>query len=365
MKIVKTEIYRFSIAMEPFEIATGTMNFAQNIFIRVYTDEGFYGVGECSAFPMITGEMQNTCITLAKDFALLWKGKDPLEIASRLQELDFYIAYNTTIKSAFDMALFDISAKAEAKPLYQLLNGTKRKIKTDITIGLSSATDMATKALRLKNQGAEILKIKLGKNPKEDIERIKAIRNAIGSEIPLRIDANQGWTYDEAVVVLQSLESQNIEFCEQPMHVHYDDLLPALKILSPIPIMADESCCNHHDARKLIKSNSCDYINIKLAKSGGIAEALKIHETASNAGIACMIGGMLESRIALSAKVHLAYACPNIHFFDLDTCLLGHLEDPATGGVEYNGFLLEIPDAPGIGVDADEAFLKQCDKWII
>ncbi|HUH33091.1 MAG TPA: hypothetical protein VLZ28_04005 [Daejeonella sp.] len=105
MKITHTDIYRFSIPMEPFAIATGTMNFAQNVFIRVHTDAGIYGVGECSAFPMIVGETQDTCLIMAREFAALWKGKDPLQLEERLNDLHSFTAGNTTIKSAFDIAL--------------------------------------------------------------------------------------------------------------------------------------------------------------------------------------------------------------------------------------------------------------------
>ncbi|MGB4397954.1 MAG: enolase C-terminal domain-like protein, partial [Daejeonella sp.] len=151
----------------------------------------------------------------------------------------------------------------------------------------------------------------------------------------------------------------------QPMRTWYDDRLPELRKKSPIKIMADESCYNHHDARKLIDSESCDYINIKFSKSGGINEALKIHEIAKEAGIPCMIGSMLESRIALSANLHFAYACNNIKFFDLDTCLLGHLVDPVIGGLTYQGYFLDLPNTSGIGADADEEFLKSCEKTTI
>ena len=129
--------------------------------------------------------------------------------------------------------------------------------------------------------------------------------------------------------------------------------------------MADESCYNHHDARKLINSQSCDFINIKFAKSGGINEGLKIHQVASQAGIPCMIGSMLESRIALTANLHFAYACNNIKYFDLDTCLLGHLVDPVKGGLTYKGYFLDLSESPGIGADADEEFLKTCEKITI
>ena len=366
MRITHTEIYQFSIPMEPFTIATGTMRFAQNVFIRVHTDAGIYGVGECSAFPVIVGETQGTCLVMASEFAALWKGHNPLNINERLQQLHSFTAGNTTIKSAFDMALYDIAAKNAGLPLYKFLGGEKRPVETDITIGIAAPQAMATKAADLVKSGARILKVKLGKDDVSvDIERIKLIRQAIGPDISIRIDANQGWSFEDAVVALQAMDPYRIAFCEQPMRTWYDDRLPQLMQLSPIKLMADESVYNHHDARKLINSHSCDYINIKFAKSGGINEAIRIHDTAQNAGIPCMMGGMLESRIALSAKLHFAYACPNVMFYDMDTCLLGHLTDPCTGGLKFNGYHLDIDDTPGIGADADEAFLKTCKHWVV
>ncbi len=349
--------------MEPFTIATGTMDHAQNVFIKVHTDAGFYGVGECSAFPMIVGETQDTCLAMAREFAKLWIGKNALNIAERLQQLHNFTAGNTTIKSAFDMALYDIAAKHADLPLYQFLGGSKRVVESDITIGIAAPSIMAAKAIAFKNKGASILKVKLGKSASEDVERIKKIRDAVGNNMKIRIDANQGWAFDDAVYALQATAKYDIEFCEQPMRTWYDDRLPELMKLSPVKIMADESVYNHHDARKQINSGSCHYINIKMAKSGGIYEAKQIHDLAAENGIACMMGGMLESRIALSAKLHFVYASPNIRFYDMDTCMLGHLEDPCTGGVTYDGYKLNINDAPGIGADADEAFLAKCEHF--
>jgi L-Ala-D/L-Glu epimerase len=362
MKITHIDIYRFSIKMVPFTIATGTMEFAQNVFIRIHTDEGIYGVGECSAFPMIVGETQETCMVMARDFAKLWKGKNPVEIQDRLNELDLFTAHNTTIKSAFDMALHDIASKAAGLPLYQFLGGKKYAIETDITIGIGTPEKMADAAADFKQKGANILKVKLGKKPAEDLERLRKIRQAVQPEMKIRIDANQGWDFKEAVFAFNEMKELNIEFCEQPMRTYNDKLLPDLCNVSPVNIMADESCYNHHHAKNLIEAKACDSINIKLAKSGGIAEANRIYQIADKFGIPCMIGGMLESRLALSAKLHFAYSCPNLKYFDLDTCMLGHLEDPVIGGVQYDKYFLSIDDTPGIGADADEAFLKRCEK---
>jgi L-alanine-DL-glutamate epimerase-like enolase superfamily enzyme len=314
---------------------------------------------------MIVGETQDTCLVMAREFARLWKGKDALDISTRLQQLHDFTAGNSTIKSAFDMALYDIAAKNANLPLYQFLGGNKKKVETDITIGIATPKLMAEKAIDFKQSGATVLKVKLGKDAKSDVERIKHIREAIGSGIKIRIDANQGWSFDDAVYALQAISQYDIEFCEQPMRTWYDDHLPELKKLSPVKIMADESVYNHHDARKQINSNSCDYINIKFSKSGGIFEAKQIYDVAAEKNIPCMMGGMLESRIALSAKLHFVYASPNIKFYDMDTCMLGHLADPCIGGVTYDGYFLNIDDAPGIGADADESFLANCEKFVV
>ncbi|OKS85533.1 hypothetical protein RG47T_0979 [Mucilaginibacter polytrichastri] len=363
--ITAVDIYRFSIKMEPFIIATGTMDSAQNTFIRVHTDAGFYGVGECSAFPMIVGETQDTCLVMAREFARLWKGQDALDIPARMQQLHSFTAGNTTIKSAFDIAMYDVAAKNAGLPLYQFLGGSRREVETDITIGIATPERMAAKAMVFKNNGATILKVKLGKNAAEDVERIRRIREAVGNEMKIRIDANQGWSFDDGVLALQGMKDLDVEFCEQPMRTWYDDRLPELMKLSPVKIMADESVYNHHDARRQINSGSCHYVNIKMAKSGGIYEAKQIHDECASKGIPCMMGGMLESRIALSAKLHFVYASPNIHFYDMDTCMLGHLEDPCIGGVSYNGYHLSIADTPGIGADADDDFLAKCERFSV
>jgi len=351
--------------MVPFTIATGTMQAAQNIFIRIHTTEGITGVGECSAFPMIVGETQATCFEMAKDFAALWKNKNPLDIDTRLEELDLFTAGNYTAKSAFDLALYDIAAKAAHKPLYAFLGGHQKEIESDLTIGIGTPELMAATAASFKEKGVKMIKVKLGKEPDEDIERIRRIREAVGKDIILRIDANQGWTYEGAIKALTALGQFDIQFCEQPMRRWNDELLPELCRLSPIPVMADESVFTHHDAERIIRNKACTYINIKFAKSGGIREAIRINEIAEKNGVTCMMGGMLESRVALSAKVHFATAMNNVRFYDLDTCLLGHLEDPVTGGVTYQGMQLQLPDSPGIGADVEEAWLQKLDKVVV
>jgi L-Ala-D/L-Glu epimerase len=366
MLITKITLHKYSIPMVPFTIATGTMNFAQNLLLHIHTNTGLVGIGECSAFPMIVGETQGTCYLLAQDFANIWVGKNALDITERLAELDQYIAGNTTVKSAFDMALYDLAAKQQQQPLYQYLGGSYKEPVSDLTIGIGPVATMAATAVDfVKNRAVTILKVKLGKDVATDVERIKAIRTAVGPAIAIRIDANQGWTYEQAVAALTAMEPYNIQFCEQPMRTHNDHLLPALRAQTTIKIMADESVYNHYDATRLITNNACDLVNIKVCKAGGIAQSLKIHEVCKAKNIPNMLGGMLESRVALTAFVHLALACSNIIYYDMDTCLLGHLVDPVINGVNYKGMQLQVPNLPGIGASVDPAFLNKCEQITI
>jgi L-alanine-DL-glutamate epimerase-like enolase superfamily enzyme len=365
MLITAIEVYRYSIPMVPFTIATGTMDYAQNLLVIIHTNEGISGYGECSAFPMIVGETQATCYEMGKAFAEILKNKDPLDIAARMKELDGYTARNYTAKSAFDIALFDIAAKVKNQPLYSYLGGSVKSIVSDLTIGIDTPSLMASQAIEFVKQGVETIKVKLGKDPATDIERIKAIRSAIQNAANIRIDANQGWTYDEAVIALTTLGKYDIEFCEQPMRTYNDELLPELCKISPIPLMADESVYTHHDAERIIRNHACDSINIKFAKSGGILEAIKINEVAELNQIPCMMGGMLESRLALTAKVHFAMAKKNIIYYDLDTCLLGHKIDPVIGGAAYKGMQLLVTDQPGIGATVDPQFLQTLESITI
>jgi L-Ala-D/L-Glu epimerase len=367
IKIRQVHIYKYSIPMHPFTIATGTMVFAQNILIKIITDNYLTGYGECSAFPVIVGETQNTCYEMAKDFAQLWIGKNALAIEQRMEELHLFAAGNSTIKSAFDMALYDIASLQAQLPLYAYLGGSKKIMLSDITVGINTPEIMASQAKEFINNGATILKVKLGKDAVTDIERIKAIRATAGNAIGIRIDANQGWNFATAKEILTALGRYNIDFCEQPMRIHDDAYLPELMAISPIKIMADESVYHHHDAKRLIAAKSCDYINIKLAKSGGILEAKKIIAVATIASIPCMMGGMLESRLALTAFAHFAAAHEQIIFYDMDTCMLGHKTDPVTGGVTYqNGYYVTLPENTiGIGAAVDDDFLKQCEGVMV
>lgn len=367
LQITSIEIYKLAIPLkEPFVISLGTQFNADNVLVIIRTNEGISGFGECSPYMSINGESMDTCYIVAQYLATALKGKNPLAIEDCITAMDKVIYGNTSIKSAFDIALYDIAAKHSNMPLYQFLGGTKNKvITTDMTVGIGSPEKMANDALRFKEAGFPAVKVKLGQTTELDVERIKAIRTAVGNELPLRIDANQGWTVDTAITTLQALSPYNIEHCEEPIARWNFMELPKVRAASPIKIMADESCCTNHDADRLATLNACDYFNIKLGKSGGIFNALKIVEVGNKHNIKMQVGSFMESRLATSAFVHFTYCSNAIVHFDLDTPLM-MAEDPVENGLQYvaNG-VVEIDDTPGIGASIDAAYLKKLQQIIV
>jgi L-alanine-DL-glutamate epimerase-like enolase superfamily enzyme len=187
----------------------------------------------------------------------------------------------------------------------------------------------------------------------------------VGAEIPLRIDANQGWEFNEAINTLQALSIFDIQHCEEPIARWNYIRLPEVRNASPIPIMADECCGDEHDAERLIAIEACDYMNIKLGKSGGIYKARKMVKLAENANIHLQVGAFVESRLGMSAFAHFALCSPIIEHYDFDTALM-FSEDPVTGGIQYkpNG-VIEVTESPGLGAAIDESRLQKMENAII
>lgn len=350
---------------EPFVISLGPQNSADNIVIKINTTEKIIGFGECSPYMSINGESIDTCFIVAQYLAKVLKNKSPLKIEDCIHTMNKTIYGNNSIKSAFDMALYDIASQYANMPLYKFLGGSKDKIiYTDMTVGLGPAEKMAADALRFKNEGFQSIKVKLGTTAIDDIERIKKIREAIGYEIPLRIDANQGWNVTTAIEILNTLKPFEIEHCEEPIPRWNFMNLATVKNKSPIKIMADESCCDQHDAKTLLELNACHYLNIKLGKSGGIFNALEIIQLANEKNIQLQIGSFMESRLATTAFAHFALCSDLIVHYDLDTPLM-FSSDPISGGIMYKEKgIIELPNTNGIGATIEQEYLDKLEKII-
>jgi L-alanine-DL-glutamate epimerase-like enolase superfamily enzyme len=367
MKIKRIEIFPVNIRLkEPFIISLGEMQFAENVIVRIITSEGIIGYGECSPFASINGETAGTCMAAGKIIGKGLIGLDPSDTEGCSALMDSIIYGNTAIKSAFDIALFDLASRAAAKPLWEFLGGLPgRSIVTDYTVSIAAPEKMADDAEKIARSGFGIIKVKLGKNGKTDVERIRKIRERIGMEVILRTDANQGWEKDEAIRTLRELAGFDIQFCEEPVSRKQFMDLPEIKAKSPVPLMADESCFDHCDARNLVSINACDLFNIKLGKSSGITGAMKIMRVAGEAGIRLQAGGFLESRLGFTASAHLATTDPNIEFFDLDSPLFME-EDPVEGGIQYGpAGDVSLPAGPGLGATIDPKFLKDREALVI
>lgn len=364
--IQTVEIYKLFIPLkEPFVISLGPINEVQNIIVIIRTKDGCAGYGECSPYMTINGESIDTCFIVGQYFAQVLKGKDALNIEDCVAAMDKTIYANCSIKSAFDIALHDIAAQHAGQPIYQFLGGTKNKVlETDMTVSIGDPEKMREDAVRFKNQGFPAIKVKLGENKEKDVARIRAIREGIGPNHPLRIDANQGWgTPEAAIEVLQTLGQFNIEHCEEPISRWQFMDLHKVSAASPIPIMADESCGDEHDAERLIRLKACQMFNIKLGKSSGFYKGMKIAALGAEANMHMQVGGFMESRLGMTAAAHFALTNDHIHHCDFDTPLM-FTEDPVIGGIQYKERgVIELPDTPGLGAVVDDRYLSKADNF--
>ncbi len=359
LKITDVEIFLFDIPItSPFRIAIGTMTAANDLLIRIRTDQGLVGLGEACPFPPITGETQATNAAAAVSMRDMIVGKDPLAIDALLREIGPIVHANPSAVAAFDMALFDILGKVAGLPLFRLLGGTKNVFETDITTSLDTLEKMTAEAKGYADKGYKTLKVKVGLDPDEDYSHIAAIRAAVGPKVTIRIDANQGWTVPQAIYALRKMAPLAIEFCEQPVLASDTAGLRAVRSQSPIAIMADEALFGPSDAIKLIRAEACDTFNIKVMKAGGLLNSIRIAHIADAANIRCMVGCMLESKLALTAAAHVVASQANIVYADLDGNT-EHVIDPITGGMTVKAGTLTLPETPGLGCDVDPAFVKK------
>lgn len=353
MKITDIRIGLISVPLKtPFKTALRTVNSVEDVIVEICTDTGNIGFGEAPPTGVITGDTTGAIIGAIKDhISKTIIGMDIENFEEIMLRLDKCVVKNTSAKAAVDIALYDLYGQLYKAPLYKLLGGYRKEIITDITISVNEPEEMVKDSLDAIKRGYETLKIKVGKDSIKDIERMKAIRKAIGYDVKLRIDANQGWRPKEAVKVLKQMEDAglNIEFVEQPVAAHDIDGLKFVTDNVSIPVLADESVFSPEDALKILQSRAADFVNIKLMKTGGLHNALKICSMAEIYGVECMIGCMLEAKVSVTAAVHLAAAKSIITKIDLDGPVLCS-EDPVDGGAIFNESIITLENTPGLGI---------------
>lgn len=342
---------------KPFKTALRTVHTAYAVYVKVICDDARTGWGEAPPTHVITGDSVGS-ITYAveKVIAPQLIGLDIRRRETVFKALNRSIVRNTSAKAAIDMAIHDLLGQLAGMPLYQLLGGYRNEFETDFTVSVNSPEEMADDAGHYIADGFDVLKVKVGIGDiNEDIVRITAIRERIGDIPKIRLDANQGWKAKAAVRAIRLMEDVGlgIELIEQPVSASDIDGLKYVTANTLTPIMADESIFSAGDALHVLQLRAADLINIKLMKSGGIHEALKINALAESYGVECMVGSMIETKLGITAAAHFAASQPNVTRFDFDAPLM-LAEDIVPGGIVYDGRTIRLPKTPGLGFDYEQ-----------
>jgi L-alanine-DL-glutamate epimerase-like enolase superfamily enzyme len=352
MKITNIEAWPVSMKLqEPYVIAYERVKSATNVFIRIETDRNITGFGCAAPEPQITGESHESVLGAINEIiAPCLAGQDPLRYALHLERLKKETGNQPSSLACVDMALYDILGKYCRVPLWRLLGGFRSRIRTSITIGILPAERTVEKAKEYAAGGFLSIKLKGGLNVEEDIEKVRLVREAVGKNIELRFDANQGYTVEDALRFVKKTLASRIELLEQPTSKENTDSLRRVSKQVPIPVMADESIMSLRDAFRLARGDFVDMVNIKLMKAGGIYEAMMINAVARSAGLEVMVGCMDEAALGIAAGLHFALARPNVVYADLDS-FIGLRGDPTEGAVRIKGGVLYTNNAPGLGFE--------------
>ncbi len=352
MTITQIDIHPITFKLKnPYAIAYDSYDTAANVLVRIETASGLVGWGNAAPDAHVTGEsIERTEEILATSIVPALIGRDTRNIAEIETFLQITAPNTPVARAAIDVALYDLLGQRARLPLYQLLGGARQHILTSVTLGITSVEDGARRARELVQAGFRALKIKTGKDWKEDVERMKAIRDAVGATMALRVDANQGYSVQEALKFIRGVKECKIEFIEQPTPAKALGDLKIVRDESAIPIMADESARSASEVLNLGFNKIVDMINVKLMKSGGIFSAGQAVAVAAAGGLPVMLGCMDESRVSIAAALHLACALPGVQYADLDGAF-DILDDIATGGFDLQDGFLIPSDRPGLGVE--------------
>lgn len=317
-------LYRTTVKCKrPFAIATGTQDECHGLLVELKTQDGLSGWGEGVPLAYLTGETLTGCQAVLSELLLpALRGEDPRGLQALRLKLNRLAVNQPAARCAIDLALIDLCCRLHKMPPWAWLGGSNRPVQTNYSIGLTTPQDAAEQARALVEQDFACIKLKIGQDPDLDLDRARAVRGAIGPEIPLRVDANEGWTFLQAKRFLTRAESLDLQLIEQPVVRSDFEGLKRLRGLSSTPICADESLRGVQEARRLAEMGAVDIFNIKLMKCGGLLEAREIVAIARAYGIDLMIGGMVgESCVAVAAATALASAYA-FEYADLDADLL-------------------------------------------
>ena len=360
MKITQIEVFLVNIPLIfKRSMFHGTKKELPEIFLRIDTDEGISGWGETGGDFSFSGEGQEDIAIVIKNFLgpdLI--GSNPFNLNVIANRYNTWFPGNNFAKAAIDFALYDLIGNALHQPVYNLLGGCYNK---KIPVGWSlfwknSLNELIDEALMVKEKGFQAIKLKIGSaNSIVDLNNLRELRKQLGENFPIRVDANEGYNYLEAVKILRLMEQFNLQLIEQPVKRNNHKALNQLRQKLSTPIMVDESLFNSYDALNIIENNAADIFNIKPQRVGGLYESQNIARIAKAANIPCFASGKMSTSLGSAACAHFAAALPNMVYqgeFAVGVDFIR--KDPVIESIEIKNGYLKLNDLPGLGVTVDE-----------
>jgi muconate cycloisomerase len=348
----------------PHTMSFTTLHAVNFVFVRLETRDGRTGWGEaaCLGGPTWSEESaESIAATIERYLAPGLLGRDAAAIEPLRREMARRVQGNPFARGALEMALWDLNGRALGVPVHRLLGGRVRdRVPLSWSLAVADPDAEVAEAEEKVARGHRIFKIKTAARPvAEDIRRVRRIRDAVGAEVALRVDANQGWDRPTALRAIRALEPCGLDFVEQPLPRWDLEGMAELARAVPVPVMADEACSSPHDALAIARLGGVSILALKLTKSAGLVGAMAIARIAEAAGLGCYVGCMVETSLGTAAYLQVALAAAPVTW----GCeLFGPLllaGDVVRRPVQYaDGAILAL-DGPGLGVDVDEARLKE------
>jgi len=337
---------------KPYTIAFKTIDEVLNSFVEIELDNGITGIGAANPSEYVTGESFEQCQAALQEKNLHFLvGRDIRELNQLTFEVTNKFPANPAARAAIDIALYDAFTKFLGVPLVKYLGQKIHSLPTSNTIGIKNVEETLKEAQEYGERGFKVLKVKLGIDVSEDIERIVKLREKFGNKFVIRIDANQGYDVAKTIEFYNKTKHLAVELIEQPLPAKAIDEMRTLPDEIRQILAADESLLTPQNAFELVKQpRATGIFNIKLMKCGGISQGLKIADIGLNAGVDLFWGCNDESIISITAALHLAFACANTKYIDLDGSL-DLARDVVKGGFILKDGVMYCSEKSGLGVE--------------
>lgn len=354
MTVTEVSCRRVTAALHsPFVTALRTTSTLETLVVEIVDSDGVRGFGEAPQVWRVTGEsLAGAEVCVLGPLRELLIGRSPDDLTELLREVNVAVVGNFGSKSAVDVALHDLASRRLGVSLPHFFGTTRHRVDSDVTVSAGSVDQLTADAKSRLAEGFGVLKLKLGTDAMTDVSRVVAVREAVGPDVRIRVDANQGWTARQAIAVIRRLEDAgaDLEFVEQPVPAYDLDALARVTAAVNTPVMADEAVFGVRDLTALIERGAADLVNVKLAKCGGLAQARTMLDLAAAHGIGTIVGSMMEGPIGVGAAASLVASRPTTATSDLDAAWWLSTS-PMRGGLVYDAGTITLPAGPGLDIE--------------